>query len=196
MYIKEIKTKNRKTNREYVKHILVESIRTEKGPRPRTVMQLGRLALPKEFWSILVAELESRISGQMQLSLPGVKLPIKVKNAADKAMENFTIRSARRVENRKSPDADEVTIKLGETATSKHRSFGPELVCHSIWNELQLPLKLTELDFSPRERSLAEAIVAGRLIEPGSELGTWQWMKNVDSVSSWRPENLSSFFKL
>lgn len=192
MYIKEIKTRNRKTNKEYVKHILVESIRTEKGPRHRTVMQLGVLTLPKELWPTLIAELESRISGQIQLTLPGVKLPLKVKNAADKAMENFTIRSARRIENRKSPDADEVTIKLGETATSKHRSFGPELVCHSIWNELQLPMKLAELDFSSRERSLAEAIVAGRLIEPGSELGTWQWMKNVSSIGELTEEQLDN----
>lgn len=192
MYIKEIKTRNRNNDKEYVKHILVESIRTEKGPRTRTVMQLGKLALPKEFWPLLTAELESRISGQIQLSLPGIKLPIKVKNTADRAMEKFTIRSSKRVEKRKTPEPDEVTIKIEETATSKHRSFGPELVCHSIWNELNIPQKLTELEFTPRERSLAEGIVSGRLIKPGSELGTWEWLKNVSSIGELTEEELDN----
>lgn len=192
MYIKEIKTRNRKTNKEYVKHILVESIRTEKGPRTRTVMQLGILTLPKEFWPLLTAELESRISGQMQLLLPGVKMPPKVKNAADRAMEKFTIQSTKRVEKRKSSDTEDITIKLEETATSKHRSFGAELVCHSIWNELHMPRKLTELGFTPRERSLAEGIVSGRLINPGSELATWEWLKNVSSIGELTEEQLDN----
>ena len=39
MYIRETKTENRKTGKVYVKHTLVESVRTPKGPRQRTVMQ-------------------------------------------------------------------------------------------------------------------------------------------------------------
>lgn len=192
MYIKEIKTRNKKNGKEYVKHLLVESIRTDKGPRARTVMQLGELTLPKELWPLLIEELESRISGQMQLSLTGIKLPVKVKNSADRAMEKFTIKSSKRVEKRKSPEPDEVTIKLEDTATAKHRSFGPEFVCHNIWNELDMPQKLTELGFSPRERSLAEGIVSGRLIRPGSELGTWQWLKNVSSIGELTEEELGN----
>jgi transposase len=182
MFIKEIKTRNKKTGKEYTKHALVESVRTAKGPRQRTVMQLGQLKLPRDLWPQLIAELESRISGQLSLSIPGTKIPRKVKDAADTAMENFTICTARRIENRKDVENEEVTVNLDNVCDSKYRSFGPEFVAHSIWEELRMPQKLKELGFSSKERSLAEGIVAGRLIKPASELSTWSWLKNSSSI--------------
>ena len=190
MYIKEIKTRNTKTKKEYVKHILVEAIRTEKGPSYRTIMQLGELKLPKELWPILVAELESRITGQMQLDLPGIKLPLKVKNAANRAMERFTIRSTRQLKKKESSDPNEVTVNLNDIATTKHRSYGGEFVCHSIWNELGMSKKLAGLGFNPRERSLAEALIIGRLMDSGSELSTWNWIKNISAIGEMTEEDL------
>jgi len=192
MYIKEIKTRNKKTGREYIKHTLVESIRTDKGPRQRTVMQLGQLKLPKESWPVLIAELESRISGQDTLNIPKTKVPLKIRRAADSAMEKFTICNARRVENRKNSSSEDVTVNLNNISSSKHRSFGPEFIVHNIWNELQMPQTLKSLDFSAKERSLAEGIVAGRLIEPASELATWDWLKNNSSIGELTEESLDN----
>jgi hypothetical protein len=175
MFIKEIKTKNKKTGKVYIKHALIESVRTTNGPRHRTVMQLGQVKLPKELWPQLIAELESRISGQASLNLPGTKNPKRVKDAVDVAMENFTICTARRVENRRNTEDEEVTTNLSDVLSSKHRSFGAEFVAHSIWEELRMPEKLKALGFTPKERSLSEGIVAGRLISPTSELATWGW---------------------
>ena len=201
MFIKEVKTRNKKTGKEYTKHALVESVRTVKGPRQRTVMQMGQLKLPKELWPQLIAELECRISGQPTLNLPGTRIPIRVKNAANSAMENFTICTARRIENRKHIDDEEVTVNLNDVCDSKYRSFGPEFVAHSTWKELKLPQKLKELGFSPKERSLAEGIVAGRLINPASELATWEWLKNNSSIGdltevSFDNAGLTSVYKI
>ncbi len=182
MFIKEIKTRNKKTGKEYVKHALIESIRTPQGPRHRTVMQLGHLKLSKELWPVLIAELESRLSGQDSLNLPGVKVPVKVKRAADTAMENFVIRDERRIENRKKISSEEITVNINDFSDTKYRSFGPEFTAHCIWNDLKLPQKLKEFGFNGRERSLAEAIVAGRLINPASELATWEWIRNFSSI--------------
>jgi transposase len=145
-------------------------------------MQLGKLKLPKAYWELLTAELESRISGQCSLNLPDTKLPVKVKRAADAAMENFTICNARRVENRKTSLEDEVTVNLNNVSSSKHRSYGAEFVAHCIWDELKMPQKLNSLGFTANEKSLAEGIVAGRLIEPASELATREWFKNSSAI--------------
>lgn len=192
MFIKEIKTRNPKTQKEYIKHTLVESVRTPKGPRQRTVMQLGHLKLPRESWPLLIAELESQISGQSDLNIPGTKIPVKVKNAANLAMERFTIRSSRRVEHRKSSDSDEVTVNLNELSKTKDRSFGAEFVAHSVWNDLKMPQKLAEFGFTAKERSLAEAMVCARLIEPDSELATWEWMKNSSAIGELTEESLDN----
>ena len=192
MFIKEIKTRNVKTGKEYVKHTLVESVRTDKGPRQRTVMQLGNLKLSKEMWPALIAELESRISGQSSLNIPGTKISLQIRRAADLAMENFTICSARRIENRKNAGDEDVTIKLSEISDSKYRSYGAEFVAHSTWNELNIPQKLKSLGFTAKERSLAEGIVAGRLIEPASELATWEWLKNRTAIGELTEESLDN----
>ena len=53
MFIRESKTKNKKTGAVYIKHTLVESVRTEKGPRQRLVMTLGHLTLDRSLWKDL-----------------------------------------------------------------------------------------------------------------------------------------------
>jgi hypothetical protein len=49
MFIRESKTKNKKTNTTYITHKLVENYRTEKGVRQRVVMSLGTLKLTRKF---------------------------------------------------------------------------------------------------------------------------------------------------
>ncbi len=45
MYIRESKTRNKKTGKVYLKHSLVESVRTDRGPRQRVVLTLGQLTV-------------------------------------------------------------------------------------------------------------------------------------------------------
>jgi transposase len=38
------------------------------------------------------------------------------------------------------------------------------------------------LGFTPKEAALAEAVVCGRLVAPGSELSTWKWIRKRSSI--------------
>ncbi|MEE8432679.1 MAG: IS1634 family transposase [Candidatus Desulfatibia sp.] len=99
MFIRKKQTKNKKTGNVYTKHELVESYHTADGPRQRTIMQLGRLDLPKKHWPVMAKELERRLAGnsnQEQLSfIPEnktkaiLKLENTVQTLADKAMNNY-----------------------------------------------------------------------------------------------------------
>jgi hypothetical protein len=53
MFIKQINKKNNDGTKQYIQHRLVESYRTEKGPRQRTLLNLGTLSLPREQWKLL-----------------------------------------------------------------------------------------------------------------------------------------------
>ena len=55
MFIREYKTTNKKTATEYITHRLVESYKTEKGPRQRIIMHLGMIDVPKSQWRHLAA---------------------------------------------------------------------------------------------------------------------------------------------
>jgi len=184
MYIREVKTTNKKTGKVYVKHVLSESVRVNGSPRPRTVMNLGRLELPRELWIELAAELTARLTGQLSLGLPGIKTKKSVQATADQAIKNFYLRTEqhRNQFKRKTTEQETLEIKVDEIATTQSRSLGAELVCHHIWNELKLPQLLKKLGFDAMECSMAEAIVAGRLIAPGSELSTWKWIRNQSAI--------------
>ena len=71
MFIRESKTKNKKTGEVYIKHQLVESYRTDKGPRQRVVLNLGRVDIGRKDWRRLAFELENRLSGQASLIKDG-----------------------------------------------------------------------------------------------------------------------------
>ena len=67
MFIRQYKTRNKKTGKIYIKHQLVQSYRSESGPRQRVVMNLGKLNLDKSEWRRLAFALEERLSGQQAL---------------------------------------------------------------------------------------------------------------------------------
>ena len=67
MFIRESKTKNKKTGKVYIKHSLVESVRTERGPRQRLVMSLGKIELDRSQWKDLALTLELYLNGEHQL---------------------------------------------------------------------------------------------------------------------------------
>lgn len=193
MFIRQTKTKNAKTGEIYLKHTLVESVRTASGPRQRTVMQLGRLTIPRRSWPALAAELERRIAGQGELALNAARCSGAVARAADRAMEKFSPRIQRKAENITSAKgADFATVDLNTATTSTSRSAGAELLVHDAWNLLELPRILKQLGLDRAERSLAEAVVAARMIEPGSDLKAWNWIRNASAVGELTEEPLEA----
>ena len=185
MFIREAKTRNQKNSKVYRKYSLVESVRTEDGPRQRTVMQLAGLDLPKALWPMLAAELERRLAGlggAEQLAL--IDSDQAVRKTADRAMAHYFFEKNRTIG--QEPNRGEqcllTTVDMNSATTAWSRSLGPELVGHHVWNELKMPSILEQCGFSPRERSLAEAVVLGRLIAPGSDLATWRWLRDFSAV--------------
>ena len=193
MFIRQTKTKNAKTGEVYIKHALVESVRTASGPRQRTVMQLGRLNIPRKSWPTLAAELERRIAGQGELDLRSIKCSEAVARAADQAMDKFSPRVQRKAENiADEKTADFATVDLNTATTSMSRSVGAEILVHDAWKLLEMPRILKDLGLDKAERSLAEAVVAARMIEPGSDLKAWHWIRNVSAIGELTEEPLEA----
>lgn len=215
MFVREKKTRNKKTGNIYIKHVLVESYHTTNGPRQRTIMQLGRIDLPKKKWPVLAKALENRLAAvpiQEQLSfIPDNKtkqtleLENKVRVLADKAINDYhslkshtstaltesQVRSPEKSDN--GPTEDSVVnseegalfkvVDCNSLTTSCSRSFGPDLVGHHVWRQLRFPDVLKQCGFNNRELSLGEAVVVGRLVKPGSDLSTWNWIRNNSAIS-------------
>lgn len=191
MHIAAITTRNKKTGKIYTTHKLVQTIRTEKGPRNRIIMSLGKLDLSKDDLKKLACVLEARLSGQSSL----FEEENHIARLADEAMAHFDFNRLRQVERegRKLKESSFVAVPvfLEQTAVTETRSLGPELVAHQAWGELNLDNILSECGFSPYQKALAQAVVVGRLIEPDSEIQTRDWIRKRTVLPELLDENLS-----
>lgn len=193
MFIRETVTKNKITNKQYKKHVLVESYRNaDNKPRQRVITQLGTLTLPKSEWKKLAAALEGRLAGQITL----FEDERHIAEAAEEAMDNYSFNQKKtQAKEERQEKGDFVSTDLNSVATGESRSLGPELVGHSTWEQLEMNSLLRAYGFTPTQQALAEAVVVGRLVEPSSDLACWQWLRERTALVEMLPVDLSGIGK-
>ena len=75
MFIRRTTIKSRKDGRQYYTYRLVESERTAKGVRQRTLINLGTgFSLPRNQWSELSSRIQEIISGQQSFFKTSAKI--------------------------------------------------------------------------------------------------------------------------
>lgn len=188
MFIRESKTRNKKTKSTYSTHKLVENYRTDSGVRQRVIMSLGTLALPKKRWKELAALLESRISGQKSFVEDDEEIAVI---ADDVLKHNKFIKRQREEKTVNENTSDMQMVDLNSASTSTYRSLGAELIAHTFWERLDFETILKDCGFDLKQLSIAKAVILGRLIHPQSEIGTWRWFQNSTSLIEMTPVDLS-----
>ena len=200
MYIRESKTKNKKTGKVYVKHSLVESVWTEKGPRQRLVLTLGKLTLDRSLWKELALALEAYLNGDKELEyLSFYELPQELLEEITRQRAVITHHQKRKIDHKGSENtvegADIQEVDINSIAVTESRSLGAELVANDTWQQLGFSEILTDCGFSEKEVALSAAVIWGRLIEPGSDLATWRWLRESSSLPDFFDANISKVHK-
>jgi transposase len=164
-----IKRSSRTINgRQYHHYLLVESVRTEKGPRQKVICSLGNMQPgPPEKWKELARKLDRALSGQLLIE------------EQDESLQELVAH----VESAKSKTAAEsdceptvLPVKINEVKNEDAREAGPVHVGHSMWNKLGINEILTEAGLSQEQQELAEILTLNRLVEPTSEHATPDWV--------------------
>jgi transposase len=180
VFIREYKTKNKKTNSTYITHRLVQSIQTEKGPRQRIILKLGTITLPKSDWKKLSYALESKLTGQLSL----LENEPEIERLATKAIaHNKLIQKIKIEESEKKKDRELLTIDLKTLKSRKNRTLGPELVGNYSWNLLEFDTMLLKCGFNKNHIALAKAVILGKLISPGSDISTYRWFQTQSALN-------------
>ena len=181
MYIRTSKIKNKNTNTVYINHLLVESVRTDNGPRQRVVMNIGRLdGLTKKELRELAKILEARVNGVDNLISESDKVHALAQQIVE---ENEIALQSRLKKTVQAQETDYKLININKASFSATRSLGAELVAHTFWQRLQFENILREkCKFSDRQIAAAYAMIIGKLIHPGSEHATINWIKNSSSL--------------
>lgn len=176
MYVKKVRKRNGKTQKVYEYIHLVENIRTEKGPRQRLILNLGKLDIYPTQYKAFAKRVEDILTGQMSF----IDLDARLEKQARAAAEKIFRKQAQEIAERAETDYQSVDVNSLETEA--HRGLGPEYVCHSVWNELRMNEFFTRQGISANVIPLMAALVIGRLIDPGSERYTKEWVEKRSAL--------------
>jgi hypothetical protein len=182
MFIRRTQHTNNKNGRKYHTYKLVESYRTERGPRQRVLFNLGAgFSLAEENWKDFADRIECIISGQTSL--------FPVSEDAEKLAQKYArkiigrhgrISPAPEKEERSGTDFQ--TVDIDGLESDQIRSVGGESVVLSAIRELELDKKLDEPGFTRPHAEAALGVIVARLLAPASERATHLWLQNSTSL--------------
>jgi transposase len=180
MFIRAVAHKNKKNRKKYNTYKLVESVRTERGPRQSTVLNLGTdFDLPKEDWKQLANCIEEIITGQSSI----VVYPKKIRSLAEKYAKRIIEKQAIVIEPEEPElSADYATVDLNSVNNNTSRSAGVEHVVYETIKTLEIDKKLVGFGLKPADIASVLGVVSGRMIAPGSELSTHYWLQNTSAL--------------
>ena len=193
MYIKKVIKSHGPGRKKYEYLHLVESVRTEDGPRQKLILNLGKLDIDPSLYKALARRIEDILTGQKSFE----DLPLDLEKIARSTATKIFDKKAEENKDTETPDFRSVDINSIEASWS--RSFGCEYLADSIWNELGMDTFLKNANVPEKTIPILEALVLGRLIDPGSERYTKEWAENRSSLfeitgSPLRP-SLSSYYR-
>ena len=200
MFLRKIRQKRTSeatgTEKVYESLQLVESCRTEAGPRQKLLLNLGPIPLEKEDYKAFTQELQARLTGQTQL-LRKKRKDSLVSQLVNDAYERLMRKTAQPIQT--GPEREMKRIDVNSQEISQCRSVGGEYVCHLFWKKLGLPEFLKSVNVSDANMALIEALVVGRLMAPGSERATREWLEKRsglwDLLKLNEVPSLSSFYR-
>jgi transposase len=177
MYIRRTTINRHKDGKPYYTYRLVESVRTSKGVRQHTLLNLGsNFTCPRESWPDLSNRIEEIISGQ-QLLFP----PVSDLEDAAQRYAALIIQSQNRsdgIDGDSTSSSDYRNVDINTLEFMRPRSVGAEHVAYEALRQLQLDKKLQELGLNKHQLYTAIGSVIGRMIAPGSELATHYWLQH------------------
>lgn len=180
MFIKKTLKIDSKSGKTYCAYHLVESVRTEKGPRQRTLLYMGsQIELPEGEHKLLSQRIEDIISGQQSL-LPHAE-------DVERLAQTYSSQVIRRLSSSKDNseltgnedlEPEFVSININSIEKSEPRTVGAEHLMLQMVNQLELPSKLQELGLSKTDISIALSSIIARAVFPDSERSTYAWLCN------------------
>ena len=197
MFIHKCIKTDKITGKKYFFYQLVEAVRTERGPRQVTLLNLGAdLEIAPEDLKTLANRIEEILKGIHTL-LP---LPPHIELLA-RRFANELIKKKSEVfqpetvhETKPERQSDYQTVDINTLKHEHSRTIGVETIAYATFKELCLEEKLRELGCSQRQIEVAAAVIIGRLAGPGNELATHHWLKNesgLDEVMETNFQNLA-----
>lgn len=174
---KQIKTDGKNYN--YFQHRLVESVRTQRGPRQQTVLNLGTLEIEESKFKSLANSIEAVLNKQNLLLDDDPEISGLAQHFAQiiirKRLQEQKLLSQQAKEEAVSEHFE--TIDVNSVTSSEGRSVGLEHIVISNLKKLGFFKILEECDFSKDQINHAAAQLCSRIVHPDSERESARWLR-------------------
>jgi hypothetical protein len=181
MFIKRTTKKDRITGKIYCAYHLVESIRTERGPRQRIILYMGADLGLSEDEHPQLAQCISDILTNEHLLIPH---PEHIQRFAQQYASQILHRlsSEHDSEQKKNMTPEFTPVDVNSIEQSEPRSVGAEHLMLQMARQLKLPEELEKLGLSKTETAEALGSIIGRAVNPDSERSTYAWLSKESGL--------------
>ena len=184
MFIKKTAKTDPKTGKKYCAYHLVESVRTERGPRQRTLLYMGsEIDLPEEDHKLLAQRIEEIINNEQALFPYTDPIERLAQKFASQVIDRLSASKESPVlceQEREKPEF--VSINISSIEKSSPRSVGAEDLLLKMAHQLELPKQLKELGLSTKDVAIALGSIIARAVYPDSERSTYAWLCNESGL--------------
>lgn len=180
MFIRKKEKSDPATGKKYCLYQLVESFRTERGPRQRILLNLGsKLSLSDGDRKLLANRIEELLVGTQPL----FDYPQAIESLAENFAKQLLKRGATQAF-RPHEESEPLyeSVDLNSVEHDRSRTIGVEHIANETIKKLKLDTKLLELGLSKRQVEVAIATIIGKLACSRSELGTYNWMQRESAI--------------
>jgi transposase len=165
------KTRKSYKGKAYTNYVLVESVRTPKGPRQKIVCSLGSLEpAPREQWRQLAHKVHTALGEELALE-PAHPSARSIAHKIQSRQARSSPRTGR--------DETVIAVDTSRVEVEDPREAGSVHVGHQMWRRLQLDTILEHAGLRERARILTEVMALNRLISPLSEYSMPDWIRRT-----------------
>ena len=154
---------------------LLEAYREKGKPKQNTLLNLGPdFDLPEEDWPDFTERIKLLLQGKRMLKFKDEAYQKKVEHVVQQIKE-----SGYQIRHRKK---ERLTFIPEYTEHLEVREVGGERLALKALKDLRIEALLLELGFRPKDVKIAFVLIIGRMLHPGSERNTHDWMCNTSSI--------------
>ena len=165
----------------YYTHRLVESKRDSVGKvYKQTILNLGsNYAVVEELdWSILTDRIQNILIGQESL----LSVEKHIESEAQRIASLIIKRDGKAIDSNKESDSNYQHVDVTTLSNSDVKTVGAEHLAFETAKKLNIPEILASCGLSKRDIDSAFASIIGRLLSPGSDVSTSQYLKNNSAL--------------
>jgi len=194
MFIRRTKTRTTENGKSYYSHRLVDTYRVAKGVRQRTLLNLGStFDCPRKQWPELTDRIEQIIQGQTSLFDPLPEIEQEAQSLAARLLRKYARTELLAKQQQDVADGVEEseeladgrdlrTLDINSLELMDVRTVGAEALALSALQQVKFAEKLKGLGFNCNQRHAAIGNILARMVQPGSELSTHQWLQTHSAL--------------